>query len=416
MKRSVLQLPLFALIVAGMAMGVVTGLGRLGFELPAMASERVMLHGPILIAGVFGTLIALERAVAMKTLLGRTWTFADAAPVLSAAGLVLLLVSGATVPAIILLSAGAAVLVGVNLFFLRRAPTLDVLTMVVGAGFLLLANVAWLAERPVPFLTPWWAAFLVLTVVGERLELAKLRAHGRAAYLAFGLAVAIYVGALLLMVVDEGLGMRLSGLGLMALAAWLLRFDIATLTIRREGLPRFVAACLLSGYVWLGIAGAVVLVNEPAFAGFSYDAYLHAILLGFVFSMVFGHAPIIFPAIVDRPIGFHPLAYMPLVLLHISVALRILADIAVEPEAAPGRRRLDRRGDRALRRLHRLRTAAWRREVLAQHLMQPGLDGEPMSGPARRSDGLGSVGPNGSGGRRTYWYSNHCMNRTFSND
>ena len=328
MKRSLLQLPLFALVVAGMVIGIVTGLGRLGLPVPPVADTRVMLHGPILIAGVFGTLIALERAVAMKALLGRTWTFADLGPVLGGAGLIVLLVNGATTPAIALMSAGAAVLVAVNLFFLRRSPTLDVFTMVLGAVFLLLADLAWLAERPVPFLTPWWAAFLVLTVVGERLELARLRAHGRAAPAMFAIAVAAYVGALLLMVVDEGLGMRLSGVGMIALAVWLLRYDIALMTIRRSGLPQFVAACLLSGYVWLGIGGAVVLLNEPMFAGFSYDAYLHAVLLGFVFSMVFGHAPIIFPAVIERPIGFSAFAYVPLVVLHFSVALRILADLA----------------------------------------------------------------------------------------
>jgi hypothetical protein len=100
------------------------------------------------------------------------------------------------------------------------------------------------------------------------------------------------------------------------------------MTIRRSGLPQFVAACLISGYVWLGVGGAVVLSNEPLFAGFSYDAYLHAVLLGFVFSMVFGHAPIIFPAVIGRPIGFTPFAYVPLAVLHFSVALRILADLA----------------------------------------------------------------------------------------
>ena len=97
---------------------------------------------------------------------------------------------------------------------------------------------------------------LVLTVVGERLELARLRAHGQVALAAFGMAVAAYVGALLLMVLDEGLGMRLSGAGMVALALWLLRYDMALMTVRREGLPRFVAVCLLAGYVWLGIGGA----------------------------------------------------------------------------------------------------------------------------------------------------------------
>ena len=328
MKRSLLQLPLFALIVAGMVIGIVTGLGRLGLPVPAVADARVILHGPILIAGVFGTLIGLERSVATKTLLGRNLTFADLAPVFNGAGLIVLLVNGATAPAIALMSAGAAALVAVNLYFLRRSPTLDVLTMVLGAVFLLLADVAWLAERPVPFLTPWWAAFLVLTVVGERLELAKLRAHSQLAQVTFGISVAAYIGALLWMLADEAQGMRLSGIGLLAMTVWLLRYDIALMTIRRPGLPRFVAACLLSGYLWLAIAGAVVLLNSPAFAGFSYDAYLHAILLGFVFSMVFGHAPIIFPAVIERPIAFSPFAYVPLVVLHFSVALRILADLA----------------------------------------------------------------------------------------
>ena len=336
MKRTALQLPLFALIVAGMVIGIVTGLGRVGMDVPAIALDRVGLHGPILIAGVFGTLIALERAVAMRTLLGKTWTFADASPVLGGAGLIVLLVNGATVPAVALLTAGAAVLVAINFFFLRRAPTLDVLTMTLGAGFLLLADAAWLAERPIPFLTPWWLAFLVLTVVGERLELAKLRAHSRVAFATFGVAVAAYVGALLMIVVDEGLGMRLSGIGMIALAIWLLRFDIATMTIRRTGLPRFVAACLLAGYVWLGIAGAVVLLSEPAWAGFSYDAYLHAVLLGFVISMVFGHAPIIFPAIVEQPIEYQSFAWVPLVLLHVSVAARIVADLASNQQLRQG--------------------------------------------------------------------------------
>ena len=52
------------------------------------------------------------------------------------------------------------------------------------------------------------------------------------------------------------------------------------------------------------------------------------VLLGFVSSMVFGHAPIIFPAILERPIAFHPVACVPLFVLHVSVALRILADLA----------------------------------------------------------------------------------------
>jgi hypothetical protein len=264
--------------------------------------------------------------------MARDWTWADAAPILGGAGTIVLLVSGATVPAVGLLTAGAAVLVAVNLEMLRRHTTLDVLTMTIGAGFLLVADAAWLADRAVPLLTPWWVAFLVLTITGERLELARLRIHGRAAYSTFIVAAALYIGALLFMVLDAALGVRLSGVGMLALTVWLLRYDIARMTIKRPGLPRFVAACLLAGYAWLGVAGLIAIGAGQIWAGFSYDAYLHAVLLGFVFSMVFGHAPIIFPAILERPIGFVRFAWVPLVLLHVSIAARIVGDVVANQE------------------------------------------------------------------------------------
>jgi len=327
MKRVVLHLPLLAIIVAAMVVGIAAGLARLGIEMPSLATERIILHGPILAAGVFGTLIALERAVALRTVMGRDWTFADASPVLGAAGTILLVVNGATVPAVALLTAGAAVLVLINLEMLRRQPTLDVLTMTLGAAFLLLADAAWLADRPVPFLTPWWIAFLVLTITGERLELARLRIHGRFAHASFAVAVAVYIGALLFMLVDEALGVRLSGIAMIALTIWLLHFDIARVTIKRPGLPRFVAACLLAGYVWLGSAGLIAVANEQIWGSFSYDAYLHASLLGFVFSMVFGHAPIIFPAVLCGPALYSPFFYVFLILLQISLPGRVVADL-----------------------------------------------------------------------------------------
>ena len=60
--------------------------------------------------------------------------------------------------------------------------------------------------------------------------------------------------------------------------------------------------------------------------GLSYDAALHALLLGFVFSMVFGHAPIVFPAVLRVALPYHPVFYAPMVLLHASLAVRLLGD------------------------------------------------------------------------------------------
>jgi hypothetical protein len=55
----------------------------------------------------------------------------------------------------------------------------------------------------------------------------------------------------------------------------------------------------------------------------AYDAALHAIFVGFVFSMVFGHAPVILPAVLRVKLPYHPALYVPLALLHASLALRV---------------------------------------------------------------------------------------------
>jgi len=80
--------------------------------------------------------------------------------------------------------------------------------------------------------------------------------------------------------------------------------------------------------VWLGVAGIVLIALPPGAAAFSYDAAVHAITIGFVLSMVFGHAPIILPAVTGWRVRYGALAYGPLALLHASVLLRLVADIA----------------------------------------------------------------------------------------
>ena len=54
---------------------------------------------------------------------------------------------------------------------------------------------------------------------------------------------------------------------------------------------------------------------------------LHAIFVGFVFSMIFAHAPIIFPAVLGRPINFYPIFYSHLILLQLSLLLRVAGDL-----------------------------------------------------------------------------------------
>jgi hypothetical protein len=86
--------------------------------------------------------------------------------------------------------------------------------------------------------------------------------------------------------------------------------------------------CLLSGYVWLGVGGVLNWRFGGVLVGPYYDAILHAVFVGFVFAMIFGHAPIILPAILNRPPPYHAILYAPLVLLHVSLLLRVVGDLA----------------------------------------------------------------------------------------
>ena len=117
-------------------------------------------------------------------------------------------------------------------------------------------------------------------------------------------------------------------MALLLIALWLLRFDIARKTMRRTGLTRFIALNLLIGYVWLAVSGLLVLIFGQRAAGPIYDAQLHTLFLGFVFGMIFGHAPVIFPAVLGRDIRYGPHFYGHVGLLHASLALRVAADLA----------------------------------------------------------------------------------------
>jgi hypothetical protein len=148
------------------------------------------------------------------------------------------------------------------------------------------------------------------------------------------MAVSIFAGGLLISLATEPAGVRIAGAGLLGLAAWLARYDIARRTIHSRGLTRYMAAALLIGYAWLAVAGVLWAANGRLASGPAYDAMLHAVFVGFVISMIFAHAPVIVPAVLGHPLPYHPILYVPLALLHASLALRVLGGDAVGNTAA----------------------------------------------------------------------------------
>ncbi|HET9913695.1 MAG TPA: hypothetical protein VFQ13_17515, partial [Anaerolineales bacterium] len=211
----------------------------------------------------------------------------------------------------------------------RREPHLHTITMFAGVLAWVVGNFLWMSGFPIFQIVYLWMAFLVLTIAGERLELSRVLCPVPGQLRLFGVIVAALSAGALLSLFDLGGGARLSGLSMLVLSLWFLKNDLATRNIRHPNpLTRYIAVCLFAGFLWLALGGVLFLYFGALYAGPFYDAALHAIFVGFVISMIFGHAPIIFPAILGVPINYRPIFYTHLILLHLSLSLRVLGDLA----------------------------------------------------------------------------------------
>lgn len=317
-----LRLPLLVLGMLALVAGTLAGLARLAVAVPAVAQAQAGGHGALMIAAFFGTVISLERAVALR----RLWPYLGPACA-GLGGLALLAAAPGWLGQTLFVVAGA-VLVAASATVLRQQRALFTATLALAALCWLLGNLVWLAGVGMVAAVPLWAAFLVLTIAGERLELTRFLPPRPAANRLFVVLLVVITAAAGFGVAGEAGALRVFGAGLLGLAFWLLRYDIARKTVRQTGITRFVAVCLLAGYGWLAAGGALGLAGAYA-AGHAWrDAALHAVFLGFVFSMVIGHAPIIFPAVMRVKIRYHPGFYLPLALLHLSLLARVAADLA----------------------------------------------------------------------------------------
>jgi hypothetical protein len=279
----------------------------------------------LMVVGFLGTLIALERAVALR----QPWGYA--APGLLGAGALALLTPAPDTLGKILLIDGCLVFVGVYAALFRRNRDDVVLVELLGAVLMTIATLLWL-RAPIAYLLPWLVGFVVLTITAERVELARLSMPATGGRTLVLFASALTLG-LVLTLVWADLGARLVGAVLVGLVLWLVRHDVARRTIRSTGLPRFSAAALLGGYVWLLVAAVAWLASGAQASGAAYDLVVHSVFLGFAVSMVMAHAPVILPAVLRRPLPYRPMLWIPLALMHAGLVLRILAGDLRDDEA-----------------------------------------------------------------------------------
>lgn len=298
---------------ASLLLGLDGALSRLALTPIIGVGAAAEAHGMVMVLGFLGTVIALERAVALR----RGWAYA--APILLAGGMLVFLAGAPSLGRWLLID-GMAIFVGVYLALWRRQR--DALTAIqaLAAVMGLVAAICWF-NFEIAQVLPLLVGFIVLTIASERLELARFQLPKNAPsvliWFSAGLGVAATVS-----VTGAGLATRAFAVGLLALALWLLTNDVAVKTIRLTGQPRFSAAAMLTGYAWLIAASAVWVFAGSAYGHASYDFVVHATFLGFAMSMVLAHAPIILPAVIGRPLPYHWVFWAPLIALQLGLLVR----------------------------------------------------------------------------------------------
>lgn len=316
---SLARIAFIALVAVSLLAGISGGLLRYGVLVPGAADSAWLgraglSHAALMICTFLGTVIGLERAVAVKL------TAAFAAPLASALAGVCLL-AGQEVAAGWLLLAASVVFGWVNVVVVRRQSAPHTQLLLASAGTWFAGNLLFALGEGSAAVLPWWFAFLVMTIAAERLEMTRLmRRRPAAPWLLLGVLSLLVAGAAWSWW-SPRVGGVVYGLALLLLAWWLVTYDIARRTVFAEGLSRYMAVCLLGGYVWLAVAGfawAATALGLPW-----RDAALHALGLGFIFSMIMGHGPVILPAIAGVKLKFGWPFYLPLAALHLTLAVRL---------------------------------------------------------------------------------------------
>lgn len=305
-------LHILPLVALGLLAGVSGGWIRLGSPLIPLAYGGAN-HGLLMVGSFLGTLISLERAMVMKP---KAWLLV---PLLSGVSLVPLLFGATELGVLLLLVASIGLSVIMHLQTVRH-PHFHTMLLYAGAVSWAIGNfLAWNTGL-IAVGSTWWMGFLLYTIIGERLELSQfvpVPSWGRAA-----LKMLLSVFTIGLILPFHGIGPKVLGVASVGFCIWLLYFDMAKIAARKGAQFRYIGIGLRVGYVWLGLQGLVLLLmeNHPLY----YDLLLHTFFLGFTFSMIWAHAPIIFPMIFGiRQSPYHPVLWMSWFGFQLTLAARM---------------------------------------------------------------------------------------------
>ncbi|MFC4871448.1 hypothetical protein [Negadavirga shengliensis] len=310
---------IFPLMVMALITGISGGWIRLGFmgmPLPGTAGS----HGLLMVGGFLGTLISLERSMVMKN---KVWL---TVPLMSGVSVPFVIGGWSTVGISMVLLASMG-LVAIMYFQTLRHQLPQDYVMALGAVTWMLGNFTYMYTGFMAMATGWWMAFLLFTILGERLELSKfLPTPQWAKKTLFWLIGFFFMG---LLIPFHGWGSSILGTTLILMALWLLHYDMARIASRKADQFKYIGVGLRTGYIWLALNGAVLVLMEHH--AFYYDLYLHTFFLGFVFSMIWAHAPVILPMVLHLKLTpYHPILWLGWLVFQLSLAGRVVSSFMEE--------------------------------------------------------------------------------------
>ena len=147
-------------VLLALLAGTAGGLVRAGIVLPASGAwlgQAVLGHAFLMICAFMGTVIGIERAVAVKHPLAFIGPLASGLAGVATIG-------GAAAVAAWLGVAAAVAFVGVNVVVVRRQRAAHTVLLLVGAIAWAVGSVSHALDAAQGAAVPWWFAFLVLTI------------------------------------------------------------------------------------------------------------------------------------------------------------------------------------------------------------------------------------------------------------
>jgi len=311
--RHLKPIHILPLVLIGLLAGISGGWIRLGSVIIPL-TEGAAQHGLLMVGGFLGTLISLERGMVMKH---KVWFLV---PIISGISSLFLILGQLEIGILLLMAASLGLSAIMHLQAVRH-PHFHSYLIYLGAVCWLLGNYMVWYHGLIAAGTTWWIGFLLLTILGERLELSQfLPVPSWSKKLLGALAGLFFIG---LLFPFHGLGNEILGIAGILLAAWLLYFDMVKVAAKKGNQFRYIGIGLRVGYIWLMIHGLILLFMESQ--ALYYDLMLHTFFLGFTFSMIWAHAPIIFPLIFGiRETPYHRVLWWGWGIFQLTLAGRIV--------------------------------------------------------------------------------------------